>query len=195
MHEFAFGRPRGRGRRGGWGVGPPHMWPPLFGGPGYRGGPRVRRGDVRAAALALLAEQPCNGYQIIGQIHERSGGVWRPSPGSVYPALAQLEGEGLIIAEGKGGGRTYRLTDAGQAYVEAHPDELDAPWESVADTVTEDMMESRELVGSVAMAFMQVAHSGSAAQLGQAKQILADARRSLYRILADDAGADGVAQP
>ena len=59
-------------------------------------GPRVKRGDVRAAALALLAEEPPNGYQIIQEISERSGGVWRPSPGSVYPALQQLEDEGLI---------------------------------------------------------------------------------------------------
>ena len=78
--------------------------------------PRARRGDVRAAALALLAEQPMNGYQIIQEISERSGGVWRPSPGSVYPALQQLEDEGLIRAESaEGGRRAYTLTDEGRA--------------------------------------------------------------------------------
>jgi DNA-binding PadR family transcriptional regulator len=77
---------------------------------------RARRGDVRAAALALLAENPMNGYQIIQEISERSGGVWRPSPGSVYPALQQLEDEGLIRAEeGAGGRRAYQLTDDGGA--------------------------------------------------------------------------------
>lgn len=185
MHDFDFGHSRRRGRRHGWEFGP-YMLPPFFGGPGFRRGPRVRRGDVRAATLALLAEQPYNGYQIISEIMERSAGVWRPSPGSVYPALAQLESEGLIVAEGRGGRRVYRLTEAGQAYVEAHPDEVDSPWDSVADTVTDDMVASRDLIGAVAMAFMQVAHSGSDEQVGQARQVLTEARRSLYRILADE---------
>ena len=106
--------------------------------PGRRGmrGPRATRGDVRAAALALLAEEPMNGYQIIQAIGERSDGVWRPSPGSVYPALQQLEDEGLIRAEaGEGGRRAYQLTDEGRAYAEAHPDELRAPWDAVAGAV------------------------------------------------------------
>jgi len=184
MHDFDFGHSRRRGRRHGWEFGP-HMWQPFFGGPGFRR-PRVRRGDVRAAALALLAEQPYNGYQIISEIMERSSGVWRPSPGSVYPALAQLEKDGLIVAEGRGSRRVYRLTEAGQAYVDAHPDEVDSPWDSVADTVSDDMVASRDLIGAVAMAFMQVAHSGTEEQIGQAKQVLTEARRSLYRILADE---------
>jgi DNA-binding PadR family transcriptional regulator len=162
------------------------MWPPFFGGPGFRRGPRVRRGDVRAATLALLAEQPYNGYQIISEIMERSSGVWRPSPGSVYPALALLENDGMIVAEGRGGRRVFRLTEAGQAYVDAHPDEVDAPWDSVADTVTDDMMASRDLIGAVVMAFMQVAHGGTDDQVSQARQVLTEARRSLYRILADE---------
>src|SRR6185437_10421732 len=73
--------------------------PPRFGGRG----PRVRRGDVRAAILDLLAEgQPWNGYQIIQEIGARTQGVWRPSAGSVYPALQQLEDEALIKAEAAG---------------------------------------------------------------------------------------------
>lgn len=189
MRDFDIGHSRRRGRRHGWEFGP-HMWPPYFGGPGFRRGPRVRRGDVRAAALALLAEQPYNGYQIISEIMERSSGVWRPSPGSVYPALAQLEKDGLIATEGRGSRRVYRLTEAGQAYVDAHPDEVDSPWDSVADTVSDDMMASRELIGAVAMAFMQVAQSGTDEQVGQARQVLAEARRSLYRILADEPAND-----
>jgi len=126
-----FGGPEFPGR--GFPVGPEmHGLGPWGRERGMRG-PRARRGDVRAAALALLAEQPMNGYQIIQEIGERSGGVWRPSPGSIYPALQQLEDEGLIRAEaGEGGRRAFQLTDEGRTYVAAHPDELTAPWDVVA---------------------------------------------------------------
>ncbi len=170
-----------------WGFGP---W---FGGPRHRG-PRVKRGDVRAAALALLAEEPRNGYQIIQAIGERSGGVWRASPGSVYPALQQLEDEGLITATtGEAGRRAYELTEEGRAYVAAHPEELQAPWDAVTKSVGDEALEMRRLFGTVAMAGMQVARVGTRAQVEQARQILTDARRKLYQILAaeDDEVAAG----
>jgi DNA-binding PadR family transcriptional regulator len=150
-------------------------------------GPRAKRGDVRAAALALLAEGPMNGYQIIQEISERSGGVWRPSPGSVYPALQQLEDEGLIRAEaGEGGRRAYVLTDDGRQYADAHPEELDAPWDAVTGHAGGAAVEMRKLIGQVAMAASQVLSAGSDAQVGQARRILTDARRALYRVLAAD---------
>ena len=150
-------------------------------------GPRVKRGDVRAAALALLAEEPRNGYQIIQEIGERSGGVWRPSPGSVYPALQQLEDEGLVQAETpEGGRRRYALTGEGRAYVTAHPEEIRAPWDVVARSVGDDAIELRGLFGQVAMAAIQVVRVGTDAQVAQAHEVLASARRSLYRILAAD---------
>src|SRR5712691_13158505 len=129
-------RRHGGGRRRGHGYGGFPGGPPGFRGPGpWAGGPRMRglrarRGDVRAAALALLAGQPMNGYQIIQEIGERSGGLWRPSPGSVYPALQQLEDEGLIVAQAdENGRRSFQLTAEGRDYVEAHPDEVRAPWD------------------------------------------------------------------
>jgi len=159
---------------------------PWFGGPRMRG-PRVKRGDVRAAALALLADGPRNGYQIIQEISERSGGLWKPSPGSVYPALQQLEDEGLIAATtGEGGRRAFELTEEGRSYVAAHPDELQAPWDLVARSVGGDTIEMRRLFGTVAMAAMQVVRVGNNAQVAQAQQILTDARRKLYQILASD---------
>jgi DNA-binding PadR family transcriptional regulator len=164
----------------GWGFGP---WPE---GRGHRG-PRVRRGDVRAAALALLAEEPRNGYQLIQEIAERSGGVWQPSPGSVYPALQQLEDEGLIQAETPEGGRKrYTLTAEGREYVTAHADEVRAPWDDVASSVGADAIELRRLIAAVAAAAVQVAQVGTAAQAAQAQAILTDARRKLYAILAAD---------
>jgi len=173
----------------------PHMFGPWFGEPGMRGmrGPRARRGDVRAAALALLAEEPMNGYQIIQAIGERSDGVWRPSPGSVYPALQQLEDEGLVRAEAADAGRrAYRLTEEGRGYVEAHPDEVRAPWEVVAGAVGDAAIDMRNLIGQVAMAAYQVVSAGTESQVGQARDVLTDARKALYRLLAaDDDSAPG----
>ncbi len=156
----------------------------------FWGGPKVRRGDVRASVLALLAEQPRNGYQIIQEIAERSGGLWRPSAGSVYPALQQLEDEGLIRAVEAGARRLFELTEEGRRYVQANPDECAAPWEAVSDTAAEQARELRELIGGVAAAAAQVLHAGSAAQAAEARRILTDARRSLYRILAEDDSDD-----
>src|SRR5689334_18543176 len=187
--------PGGPGRRGGpfggSGFGPMAFafgtWPAEGRG---RRGPRVRRGDVRAAALALLAEEPRNGYQLIQEIAERSDGVWQPSPGSVYPALQQLEDEGLIQAETPEGGRKrYALTAEGREYVATHADEVRAPWDDVASSVGTDAIELRRLIAAVAAAAVQVTQVGTAAQVTQAQQILTDSRRKLYAILAADEDA------
>lgn len=179
------GRPwRGFGPFGGPFGGPPggkrHGWGPF--GPGAK----VRKGDVRAAALALIAEQPRNGYQIIQEIAERSNHLWRPSSGSVYPALQLLEDEGLIRAEVQEGRRTFVLTDAGREYVEAHKDELAAPWDVVTAGVNDEALGLWQLIPQVGMAVVQVTQVGTPAQVEQARQILVNARRSLYQLLAQD---------
>src|SRR6478735_6661636 len=87
-------------------------------GPRYgrgRGGPRARRGDVRAAVLALLDERPMHGYEMIKELEERTQGAWVPSPGSIYPTLQLLEDEGLIRGEESDGKRRFALTDAGKS--------------------------------------------------------------------------------
>jgi DNA-binding PadR family transcriptional regulator len=179
---------------GAWGGGPFEFGmrggpfgPPRFRGPGGRG-PRVRRGDVRAAILDLLGEgQAWNGYQIIQEIGERTQGVWRPSAGSVYPALQQLEDEGLIAAAaGEDRRRNYTLTDEGRAYVQAHADELKASWDAVTGSVDDAAVQMHNLARQVAMATVQVAQAGSPVQVQQARKILADTRKALYRILAAD---------
>src|SRR3954470_16085955 len=191
----APGRPRGgrrggRGHRGGpWGF--PGFGP--FGGPPpwAAGRSKARRGDVRAALLVLLAEEPRNGYQLIQEIEERSGGVWRPSPGAVYPALQQLEDEGLVRAQEVDGKRSFRLTDEGTKYVEEHGERLAAPWDAVSRGVGPGVMELRDLVFQVGAAVMQVAQAGTDAQVGEAKKVLSETRRGLYRILADGEPGDG----
>jgi DNA-binding PadR family transcriptional regulator len=182
------GRGRGRGRGPG-GFGPPGFGgfgPFPGGGPGPRRG-RARRGDVRAAALLLLAEEPRNGYAIMQELQARSGGVWRASPGSVYPALSQLEDEGLIRAEESGGRREFRLTEEGRAHVEAHRDELGSPWDAVNEGVNDAHHAFMEVGRELGLASLQVLRIGTDAQLAEGRQILADARRGLYRILAEDA--------
>jgi len=158
--------------------------------PGFLGrGPRAGRGDVRAAILALLLEQPMHGYQVMQELAERSGGVWRLSPGSVYPTLQQLEDEELVQAERAGAGRRiFELTAAGREAAEAVA-AGPAPWHAVAEAGDESAIELRDLVGSLAMAARQVLHAGAPAQVAQAKEILREARRRLYQVLADDAGS------
>jgi DNA-binding PadR family transcriptional regulator len=173
----AFGGPPGWGGRGGRGRG---------GGPGGRGG-RARRGDVRAAVLLLLAETPRNGYQIIQELDERSHGAWRPSPGSVYPVLQQLEDEGLVVSTTADVGRLYRITEAGTAYIEAHRADMGVPWEEAANAVSPPAKELAMVIPQVIGAIKQVLHAGTDRQITQAAAVLSDTRRALYRILAEDA--------
>jgi DNA-binding PadR family transcriptional regulator len=150
---------------------------------------RMRRGDVRAALLVLLAEEPRNGYGLMQEIERRSDGVWRPSPGSVYPALQQLEDEGLVRSEERDGRRVFALTDAGSAHVEENREAFGEPWADVGRNVGEGALEMRDLLWQAGAAAMQVMHSGNEAQVARAKEVLAETRRSLYRILADDDAA------
>jgi DNA-binding PadR family transcriptional regulator len=170
--------PGGFGRHGGGGGSPFRRFPKEF----FSSGGRARRGNIRAAVLALLAEEPRNGYQIMQQIEERSQGAWRPSSGSVYPILQQLEDEGLASTNG----RTYELTEKGRAYVKANPDEMRAPWQIEEGDPREQVIAFRHLIVEVVSAVKQVAVSGNAAQLTAAKKILSDAKRALYRLLAED---------
>src|SRR5215210_2685906 len=134
-HTRCFRRDEGIGRGG---PGRRHGRGP--GGWGGRG-PRARRGDVRAALLVPLAEEPRNGYQLMQEIEQRSGGAWRPSPGSVYPTLQQLEDEGLISTQ-PGEGRTpYALTEAGKAYVEENREALGEPWAKPTAGIGEERLE------------------------------------------------------
>lgn len=185
---------RGHGRRGGpWGGPPPwlaEMFGPQLGGQyGGRGagGPRVRRGDVRSAILDVLASagEPINGYQVIQQIAERTNGAWRPSPGSVYPTIAQLQDEGLV-EDSPTGRKALQLTDEGLAWVTDNADVLAAVWAPFDERPHEgEDIDLRQVIKQTVGAIVQVATQGTPEQRRQAVEVLADARRSLYRILAD----------
>jgi DNA-binding PadR family transcriptional regulator len=166
-----------------------HGRPGDWGGPrGWGGGRRrrMRRGDVRAALLVLLDESPQTGYGLMEEIESRSDGAWRPSPGSVYPTLQQLEDEGLVEA-GEGEGRQpFTLTDTGRTYVSENREKLGEPWAKLAEGVGEERLELRGLMGQVGAAVFQVAAAGDEQQVAKAKELLTETRRALYRILAED---------
>ncbi|HWI31380.1 MAG TPA: PadR family transcriptional regulator [Microbacterium sp.] len=148
-------------------------------------GPRMGRGDVRSAVIALLAEKPMHGYQIIAEIEERSGGAWKPSPGSVYPTLQLLADEGLVRAEESNGRKTYSLTDEGRQAADAGA-EKSAPWETpgARDSARATALPKAGI--DLAQAAAQVARSGSPEQVKQAVAVLDEARRKLFSILAQD---------
>ena len=193
------GGPRGFGRghgRGGF---------PGPGGPGGRGrlgwmardffgperGPAVRRGDVRAAILVLLADEPMHGYQIIGKLGELSGGRWRPSAGSVYPTLQQLEDEGLVKGEERDGRNVFSLTDEGRTAAEEAA-KNPAPWDVAGPDPASNLMAQ---FLPLAHAVQEVNRVGSPEMVEKARAILTETRRSLYRLLAEDDAAATTADP
>jgi DNA-binding PadR family transcriptional regulator len=171
--------PRGRRGRPGRGRRPP------FAGDFFGRGGRANRGDVRAAILTLLAEQPMHGYQIIGELSVRTGGVWQLSPGSVYPTLQHLQDEGLVQGEQTDGKNVFSLTDAGRTAV-AERAGRPAPWDEVGAGVDIGVVELHDLLHQLVAAASQIVHAGTPSQIGAAKTLLAETRRSLYRILAGD---------
>lgn len=191
--QFGYGHGgerSGRGSRGsryarGGGFGGP-FGPPRGGGygPPSRGRARRRRGEVRLALLLLLAEEPRNGYQLMQAIEERSGGRWRPSPGSIYPTLAQLEDEGLIRATDQEIGKLFELTDRGREHIEEHADQT-PPWEDSDEP--EAAGDLRGQMKQLHVAAMQVGYAGRNDQIARAAKALAEARRAIYAILAEEA--------
>jgi DNA-binding PadR family transcriptional regulator len=166
-HFFAGGPRRGRwggGERGGW-----------------AGGRRMRRGAIRTAVLIALREEPAHGYEVMRRLEEMSGGLWRPSPGSVYPHLQMLEDEGLLQSSDVDGSRTYTLTDAGRAEAE----KATLPWQELgeADNGIRDL---RQGMGQLMSAAKQLAGAGEKAQIERGIAVIQKARKELYQILAED---------
>ena len=162
---------------------------PGFGGFGLRGfmppGPqRKRRGDVRSAIISLLSDKPFNGYGLIKEIAERSGGTWNPSPGSVYPTLQQLVDEELIEGVGEGRRTEFQLTDAGRAYATENAEQLNKLWAAASDEVHADAG-LHESVSKLMGVVHQVRFAATDEQRARAVERLDETRRALYAILAD----------
>jgi DNA-binding PadR family transcriptional regulator len=176
---FGGGGPGGPGFGGGWGGGP--------GGPGsergHRRGGRGSRPNVRPAVLALLLERPMHGYEMIQELESRTGGIWRPSPGSVYPTLQLLEDEGLIVAATDGGRKQYTLTDTGR--VEAETAAQNPPWAQFTDDTMSQVQDFRDAAVGILNALRQVGFNGTPDQRTKALEVLNETKRKLYAILAD----------
>ena len=201
MYEFDDHQPRGRQVRGGGRrgfakfeefAGPGGPGPRTHHGHGHHGGPppwaggrRARRGDIRWALLLGLLDGPAHGYELIGRLEARTGGMWRPSAGSVYPTLQLLEDEGLIVGRDQDGKRVFELTDAGRAAAEEASQRAGArgPW---AEGPTGHHAELRRAVKAFMMATRQVAAVGDDDQVAAAAGIVSEARQRLYRLLAGD---------
>lgn len=170
--------PGGRGRRRG---------PGGRGRGGRRGGkrrPRVSRGDIRLAVLAVLQDEPMHGYQIMQELEERSGGAWQPSPGSIYPTLQQLADEGLILGNPVEGKNVFSLTEDGATAVADN--EEPPPWERFAGEGGASYANLKRSVFQLGAAVKQVAAAGSQQQVEAAVEIVNNARKSVYRLLAED---------
>jgi DNA-binding PadR family transcriptional regulator len=167
MHDFGFGRAFG----GGWG---------RRRGRGPGGG---RRQNVRAAVLALLAERPMHGYEMIGELESRTGGIWRPSPGSIYPTLQLLEDEGLIVVETDDGRKRFALSEAGRE--EANRAAAAPPWRDFADDTVSQAQDFRAAAFGIMSALREVGLHGTSEQRSRALEVLNETKRKLYAILAE----------
>ncbi len=147
------------------------------------GGRRARRGDIRAAILALLADRPMHGYEMIKELEERTDGVWSPSAGSIYPTLQLLEDEGLIRGTEQAGKRRFELTAEGTTKQNEHGEKT--PWESVAAGAPAEGLKLKRSLKELTVAVAQVMGNGTEEQRGRVRELLDEARRKVYGILAD----------
>ena len=144
----------------------------------------MRRGDVRSALLIALLDGPGHGYELIQALETKTGGRWRPSPGSVYPLLQLLADEGLVSASDRDGKRTFELTDAGRAEAEERVATDGLPWESM-DRGREEHGGLRVAMRDLHLAAKQVGFTGTPELVERATAIVVQARKELYRLLAD----------
>ncbi|MDQ1481473.1 MAG: hypothetical protein QOI44_2334 [Actinomycetota bacterium] len=167
-HRQRGGRGRHGGREGRW------------------GGPRMRRGDIRTAVLAVLTEGPGHGYDVMQNLEDKTGGAWRPSPGSVYPTLQLLEDEGLVRSTERDGKRVFEITDAGRTESAERIEQAGGtPWE-LAGKGPKRNREVREAFAQLFRAFKQITEVGTPEQIERGLVIVNDARKQLYQILAGE---------
>ncbi len=152
-----------------------------------RGGGRRRRGDIRTAVLAMLAEAPAHGYELIQRLEEKTQGAWRPSAGSIYPTLQLLEDEGLVRSEERDGKRIYELTDEGRTAASERMAEAGGPpWAGGGGgNPGRRYKEFGDALRQLHLAAKQVAMTGDQDQIAKVSEIITEARKKIYMLLAD----------
>jgi DNA-binding PadR family transcriptional regulator len=171
LHEHFAGRGGMRGQRGRWGGGRG----------GWGGGRRMPRGAIRTAILVALRDEPGNGYEVMRRLEELSGGLWRPSPGSVYPHLQMLEDEGMVQSTEVDGSRTFTLTTTGREEAE----KAKLPWQEAGEA-DDEVRTLRQGMGQLMSAAKQLAGAGEKVQIERGISVIQKARKELYQILAED---------
>lgn len=181
----------------GWGGPGGHMHGHGHGGPPWRAGRRMRRGDIRLAILVELLDGPAHGYELIGRLESRTGGMWRPSAGSVYPTLQMLEDEGLVAGRDENGKRIFDLTEAGRTEANAARERIGqaGPWAGAAGGAGGGHFELRKGMKGLVLAVRQAAVAGDESQVRAAAAVINEARQRIYRILAGDTTDTGGGEP
>jgi DNA-binding PadR family transcriptional regulator len=142
----------------------------------------MRRGDIRRAILSVLRDGPAHGYAVMRRLEEMSGGLWRPSPGSVYPHLQMLEDEGMVGSSEEDGTRTFHLTEAGVAEAAGG---APLPWQASGEN-DDQIRLLRLAVSQLLSAAKQLSGAGENAQVERGIAVIQKARKELYQILAED---------
>lgn len=142
----------------------------------------MRHGDVRTALMLALREGPGHGYELGLRLERATAGAWKPSPGSIYPTLQTLADEDLVTSEERDGKRIYALTRAGVAHLKARDDRGEAlPWLAASEGKSGEL---RNAVVALKMAAKQVASVGTPEQCSKVIEIVTEARRKIYELLA-----------
>ena len=157
-----------------------------FGG-GWGDEPRTRRGDIKFILLGLLSERPQHGYELIKELEARRGGFRRPSPGSVYPTLQMLEEGGYLTSEEVDGRRVYTITESGRQFLSDRNQQSGSSNadDSFGESKPSELVELRRTLIGLNDAVAQVARSGNLEQVNRVRELLAQVKREIYKLLAE----------
>ncbi|MFT4245433.1 MAG: PadR family transcriptional regulator [Micrococcaceae bacterium] len=155
---------------------------------------RARRGDISSHILMLLADKPMHGYEIITKLEEQSGGMWRPSPGSVYPTLQLLEEQELVTSEKQGKKKVYSVTEAGEKKIEETKEKLEKLKETHKDNKGKDkrfpwdddrhkkMRKMRKIIKTTMESMFTIAIHGTDEEFDEARDALKKANKKIKKM-------------